>query len=117
MRSAGAASFCSWLAWGCSGHPFVRDQVLVYTGLWHAVAGLSCLSSTVHVWNSNALQVGWLAVTLAVIALALWLASLVARNPRLENIYRVPCLNTALGLAGVVFVMAVDARTMGAKPS
>ena len=76
---------------------FVRDAVLVYVGLWHAAAGFSCLSSSLYVWNSDARQVGWMALTLALIALALWIASLPARRSRLEDIYWVPCLNTAPG--------------------
>ena len=91
---------------------FVRDAVLVYVGLWHAVAGLACVSDSLHVWNSDARQVGWLALTLALIALALWIASLAARRSRLGDIYWVPCLNTALGLTAVVFVLAVNARLM-----
>ena len=76
---------------------FVRDAVLVYVGLWHAAAGFSCLSSSLYVWNSDARQVGWMALTLALIALALWIASLPARRSRLEDTYWVPCLNTAWG--------------------
>ena len=91
---------------------FVRESILVYAGLWHAVAAVSCLSRSLYAWNGDALLVGWMAVTLALTALALWLASLGARRCRLEDIYRVPCLNTALGLTGVVFVMAVNARVM-----
>jgi len=91
---------------------FVRESVLVYAGLWHAVGAVSCLSRSLYAWNGDALLVGWLAVTLAFSALALWLASLVARRCRLDDIYWLPCLNTALGLTGVVFVMAVNARVM-----
>ena len=91
---------------------FVRESVLVYAGLWHAVGVVSCLSRSLYAWNGDALLVGWLAVTLAFSALALWLASLVARRCRLDDIYWLPCLNTALGLTGVVFVMAVNARVM-----
>ena len=91
---------------------FVRESILVYAGLWQAVAAVSCLSRSLYAWNGNALLMGWLAVTLALTALALWLASLVARRCRLEDIYWLPCLNTALGLTGVVFVMAVNARVM-----
>ena len=91
---------------------FVRESTLVYAGLWHAVAAVSCLSRSLYAWNGDALLVGWMAVTLALTALALWLASLVARRCRLEDIYRVPCLNTALGLTGVVCVMAVNARVV-----
>ena len=91
---------------------FVRESVLVYAGLWHAVGAVSCLSRSLYAWNGDALLVGWLAVTLASTALALWLASFAMKRCRLEDIYWGPCLNTALGLTAVVFVMAVNARVM-----
>ncbi len=91
---------------------FMRESILVYAGLWHAIGAVSCLSRSLYAWHGEAQLVGWLAVTLALTALALWLASLVTRRRRFEDIYWVPCLNTALGLTGAVFVMAVNARVM-----
>ncbi|MGZ3388857.1 MAG: hypothetical protein ACXVCF_04635, partial [Isosphaeraceae bacterium] len=44
---------------------FVRESILVYAGLWHAVAAVSCLSRSLYAWNGDALLVGWMAVTLA----------------------------------------------------
>ena len=91
----------------------VRESILVYVGLWHAVAGVAWLSRSLCPWSGDALVVGWLAVTLALTAFSLWFASLLARKCGAEEMFWIPCLNTALGLAGIVYGMAVNARLMG----
>ncbi len=91
---------------------FVRESTLVYIGLWHAVAAGLDLSRWLAPWDGTAMLLGWLAITLALAALLLWLAGVVGRRCRLGVIYWAPCLNTALGLTIGVFALAITARVM-----
>jgi tetratricopeptide (TPR) repeat protein len=90
----------------------VREPLLVYLGLWHAVAAGLDLSRWLIPWQGTGLLCGWLAVSLALTALGLWAAGVVGRKCRLDAIYWAPCLNTALGLTIGVAGLAIAGRLL-----
>ena len=118
----------AWMNWGTSGWTwpiilmaaagllwasrFVRDEVLVYVGLWHAVAAVADLTLWLVPWNGTGIPVGWLAISLALLSLVLWLAGAIGRRRRLEPMYWAPCLNTSLLLTLGVFILATSARLL-----
>ena len=67
----------------------VRRQALVYLGLAQLVAGTLDLSSCAAGWNNPAVLAGWLAVTAALLGLALWAAGVASRRlEALRVLYR-----------------------------
>ncbi len=91
----------------------VRQQTLVYLGLAQLVAGTLDLSSCAAGWNDPALLAGWLAVTGAVLGLALWAAGVASRRLKLSEFYTEPCFRTAFALMVGAYVVALQARGLG----
>jgi tetratricopeptide (TPR) repeat protein len=118
----------AWMNWGTTGWTwpiilmaaagllwasrFVRESALVYVGLWHLVAAAVDLACWLVPWGSTGILLGWLAVTLALAALGLWLSGVAGRKYGLAVTYWAPCLNTALGLTLGVSSLAVAAPMM-----
>ena len=91
----------------------VRQQALVYLALAQLAAGTLDLSSCAAGWNNAALLTGWLAVTGALLGLALWAAGEAARRLRLSEFYTEPCFRTAFALMVGAYVVALQARGFG----
>ena len=77
-----------------------RRQTLVYLGLAQLVAGTLDLSSCAAGWNNPAMLAGWLALTGALLGLALWAAGVASRRLRFSEFYTEPCFHTASALDG-----------------
>jgi tetratricopeptide (TPR) repeat protein len=90
-----------------------KRQSLVYLGLAQVVAGTLDLTSCATGWNQSTWMVGWLAVTGAFLALALWAAGIVLRRLRLSAFYVEPCWRTAFALVVGAYVLALEARGLG----
>ncbi|MFI5459899.1 MAG: tetratricopeptide repeat protein [Isosphaerales bacterium] len=86
---------------------------LVYLGLAQLVAGTLDLSSCAAGWNDPILLAGWLAVTAALLGLALWSVGVAARRFGLHEFYFEPCLHTAFALSVGAWIVALDAQVLG----
>jgi tetratricopeptide (TPR) repeat protein len=90
----------------------IRDVSLVYLGIAQLVAGVLALSLWAAAFAQAGMAVGWLAVTAAALAVALWLVGTEARRRGLSDFYVAPCLNASLGLTALVLVSAIGSRLM-----
>ena len=91
----------------------LRHQALVYLGLAQLVAGTLDLTSCAAGWNNAAMLAGWLAVSTALLALALWLVGVAARRAGISEFYTEPCFHTAFALTVGAYVLALYARSLG----
>lgn len=89
---------------------FLRDMVLVHLGLWNLAGGVVELACHGLVGGELGLLLGWLAITLVLMALAYALAGALARHWGISKTYGSPCLDTALAFAAVVLVLAPASR-------
>ena len=90
-----------------------RHQALVYFGLAQLVAGTLDLTWYAVSWSNAEITVGWMAVSTAVLALALWIAGVAARRAGISEFYTVPCSQTTFGLTVGAYVLALYARNLG----
>jgi tetratricopeptide (TPR) repeat protein len=86
-----------------------RRTTLVYLGLAQFVVGALVLASWSITGNSDGIQAGWLAVTAAAIAIALWSVGVGTRRAGISEFYAAPCFNTTLALTVGVFALAIEA--------
>ena len=93
----------------------VRRQTLVYLGLAQLVAGTLDLASCAAGWNNAALLAGWLAVTGALLGLALWAAGVASRRLKLSGFYTEPCFRTAFALMVGAYVVALRRAVSGSR--
>ena len=91
----------------------VRSQSLVYLGLAQLVMGLVVLSAWSIDRSHPPFLVGWLSLTIAVIAGVLWSAAALVRRFGLSEFYAEPCFRTAFVLTVGAFAGALDARFLG----
>ena len=85
-----------------------RRQTLVYLGLAQLVAGTLDLSSCAAGWNNPALLAGWLAVTGALLGLALWAAGVASRRLKFSDFYTEPCFRTTFALTVAAMIAATS---------
>jgi len=91
----------------------VGRRGLVYLGLAQFVAGTLDLSSCAAGWNNLVLLAGWLAVTAALLGLALWSVGMAARRVGLSAFYTEPCFHMAFALTVGAWVVALNGRLLG----
>ena len=84
----------------------VRRPLLVYLGMAQLVAGTLDLASCAVGWNDPALLAGWLAVTGALLGLALWAVGMVSRRFGLSEFYLEPCTQSVWVLTGSAMIAA-----------
>ncbi len=89
---------------------FLRRTGLVYLGLAQLVAGTLALSHWAVAWGNSGLEIGWLAVVSALLAISLWMAAALARRRGRSEFYAGPCAMVSLVLTAGVFSMAIGAR-------
>ena len=88
-------------------------RTLVYLGLALLVAGTLDLSSWTAGWGNSALLAGWLAVTAALLGLALWSAGVAVRRFGLSGFYSEPCFHAAFALTVGVIHRGPRRRILG----
>jgi len=92
---------------------FRRYQALVYFGLAQIVAGTLDLTWYAAGWNVPDITTGWMAVAMAVLALALWFVGVAARRAGFSEFYTEPSFQTAFALTTGAYLLALCARSLG----
>ena len=89
---------------------FLRRTGLVYLGLAQLLAGTLALSHWAVAWSNSGLEIGWLAVVSALLAISLWMTATLARRRGGSEFYAAPCEMVSLVLTAGIFSMAIGAR-------
>ncbi|WP_074317585.1 tetratricopeptide repeat protein [Singulisphaera sp. GP187] len=89
---------------------FRREVALVYLGIGLVVASQLVLGWGRVAWPDPGIGLGALALISAASALALWRTGYVVRREGGDSFYAIPCSVMALGMTGLVFVLAFLAR-------
>jgi tetratricopeptide (TPR) repeat protein len=88
----------------------IRDLSLVYLGIAQLVAGVLALSHWSMGFGIPGLNIGWLGVTAAELAIVLWMIGIEARRRGVSDFYVAPCWIWSLGLTALVLALSVWAR-------
>ena len=91
----------------------LRNQALVYFGSAQLVAGTLDLTWYMAGWDNSATTAGWMAVSTAVLALAIWIVAATARRAGVSEFYTEPCLQSTFVLTLAAFALAFYARYLG----
>ena len=91
----------------------LRNQALVYFGSAQLVAGTLDLTWYMAGWDNSATTAGWMAVSTAVLALAIWIVAATARRAGVSEFYTEPCLQSTFVLTLAAFALALYARYLG----
>jgi hypothetical protein len=94
---------------------FHRQPVLIYLSLTHAVLSTLAAVALTQTWTDPGLTLGWLAFTLAVLALACWAVGVLVRRAGDDGFYSGPCFHTVLGLLPLQLLFAVGARILSSR--